>query len=190
MGGAAASATQDGVVEGLEERGAEVVGNSVIEASDGDTFAQNTELALIMEKVQESGAEAIMINGTPSASIRGIGAAGLNGKIAVWTNNSGGLNNLGETIGDKSIADGVLTSAGPTESEIYADPLYQSACNDVIAAAIPDADLREPTEYQTEEEKWFKSTRRACRHLALFVEIATAAGVNLTHDTFGPGLKA
>ena len=184
IAGRAAEATVDGVVEALEARGAEVVGRSIIEANDGETLAQNQQLEVILERFQESGAQAIMINGTPSATIRGIGLAGLNGEFHVWSNNPGGLNNLGETITDKSIADGVLTSGGPTDSEIYADPLYQSACNDVIAAALPEADLRQPTEYGEEEENWFNSTRRACRHLALFVEIATAAGANLTHDSF------
>ena len=184
MAGRAAEGTMDAVTAELEAHGADIVGSSIIEANDGETLAQNQQLEVILERVKGSGAEAIMINGNPAATIRGIGAAGLNGKIAVWTNNPGGLNNLGETITDRSIADGVLTALGPTDTEIYADPLYQSACNDVIAAAIPDADLREPTDYQTEEENWFNSTRRACRHLALFVEIATAAGVNLTHDSF------
>ena len=184
MAGRAAEGTQDSVIAALEAQGADVVGNSIIEANDGETLAQDQQLAVILEIVKQSGAEAIMINGNPAASIRGIGAAGLNGEIAVWTNASGGLNNLGATIVDKSIADGVLTALGPTDSEIYADPLYQSACNDVIAAAIPDADLREPTEYGEKEENWFNPTRRACRHLALFVEIATAAGANLTHNSF------
>ncbi len=184
IAGRAAEGTIDGVIDSLEARGAEVVGRSIIEANDGETLAQNQQLEVILERFQESGAEAIMIDGNPAATIRGIGLAGLNGQFPVWTNNSGGLNNLGETITDKSIADGVLTAMGPTDTEIYEDPLYQQTCNDVIAAAIPEADLRAPTEYQTEDENWFNSTRRACRHLSLFVQIATAAGVNPTQDSF------
>ena len=184
IAGRAAEATVDGVIDALEARGATVVDRSIIEANDGDTLLQNQQLEVILERFQQSGAEAIMINGNPAATIRGIGAAGLNGKIAVWTNNSGGLNNLGDTITDKSIADGVLTALGPTDGEIFADPLYQSTCHDVVAAAMPDADLREPDEYGEEDDYWFSSVRRYCRHLALFVEIATAAGVNLTHDSF------
>ena len=184
IAGRAAEATVDGMIEALEARGAEVVGRSIIEANDGDTLLQNQQLEVILERFQESGAEAIMIPGNPAATIRGIGLAGLNGTIPVWTNNPGGLNNLGNTITDKSIADGVLTVAGPTDSEIYADPLYQSTCHDVVAAAVPDADLREPDEYGEDDDYWFNPVRRYCRHLALFVEIATAAGVNLTHDSF------
>ena len=143
IAGRAAEATVDPVIDALEARGADVVGSSIIEANDGETLAQNQQLEVILERFRQSGAEAIMINGNPAASIRGIGLAGLNGTIPVWTNNSGGLNNLGDTITDKSIADGVLTALGPTDNEIYADPLYQSVCHDVIAAAMPDADLRQ-----------------------------------------------
>ena len=184
IAGNAAEPTVDGVIDALEASGAEVVGRSIIEANDGDTLLQNQQLEVILERFRQSGAEAIMIPGNPAATIRGIGLAGLNGTIPVWTNNPGGLNNLGDTITDKSIADGVLTVAGPTDSEINADPLYQSACHDVVAAAMPDADLREPDEYGEDDDYWFSSVRRYCRHLALFVEIATAAGVNLTHDSF------
>ncbi|MDE0699397.1 MAG: ABC transporter substrate-binding protein [Acidimicrobiaceae bacterium] len=190
IAGRAAEATVDPVIEAFEARGANVVGRSIIEANDGETLAQNQQLEVILERFRESGAEAIMIPGNPAATIRGIGLAGLNGQVPVWTNNPGGLNNLGETITDYSIADGVLTSLGPTDTEIYEDPLYQSACNDVVAAAMPDADLRPPLEYATGEENWFNPVRRYCRHLALFVEIATAAGVNLTHDSFRAGAES
>ena len=184
MAGRAAEATLDSVIAALEASGADVVDHAIVEANDGETLAQNQQLEVILERFQASGAEAIMIPGNPAATIRGIGAAGLHGQVPVWTNNPGGLNNLGRTITDKSIADGVIAPIGPTDSEIYADPLYQSICHDVVAAAIPDADLREPREYQEGEENWFNSVRRYCRHLALFVEIANAAGVNPTHDSF------
>ncbi len=184
IAGRAAESTVEPVIEALEASGAEVVGRGIIEANDGETLAQNQQLEVILQRFQASGAEAIMITGNPAATIRGIGLAGLNGQFPVWTNDTGGLNNLGRTIEDKSIADGVIAPIGPTDSEIYADPLYQSTCNDVVAAAIPDADLREPTEYQEDEENWFNPVRRYCRHLALFVEIATKAGVNLTHESF------
>ncbi|MCY3851256.1 MAG: ABC transporter substrate-binding protein [Acidimicrobiaceae bacterium] len=190
IAGRAAEATVDPVVEAFEARGANVVGRSIIEANDGETLAQNQQMEVILERFKESGAEAIMIPGNPAATIRGIGLAGLNGQVPVWNNNPGGLNNLGETITDKSIADGVLTSLGPTDTEIYEDSLYQSACNDVVAAAMPDADLRPPTDYAEGEENWFNPVRRYCRHLALFVEIATAAGVNPTHDSFRAGAES
>ena len=190
MGGAAAEAEQDFVVSSLEEAGLSVAGTDIIDAADGDTFAQDAELEVIMERVSDVGATAIFIHGTPSASIRGIGAAGLNGEIKVWTNDSAGLNNLGATIEDKSIADGVLTSTGPTDTEIYDDPLYQTTCNHVVAAALPEADLRTPTDYAEDEENWFNPVRRYCRHLSLFVQIATAAGPELTQDSFREGANS
>ncbi len=77
----------------------------------------------------------------------------------------------------------MLTATGPTDTEIYDDPAYQTQCNDVVAAAIPDADLRPPTEYAVDEENWFNPIRRYCQHLSLFVQIVEAAGINPTYDS-------
>ncbi len=183
VGGAAAEGQQPIVIGALESRGFEVVGSSIVEAPDGDTFAQDTELEVIMAKVQDEEADVIFIHGTPSSTIRGAANAGLIGEIALWANDSAGLANLGNTIEDKSVADGVLTATGPTDTEIYDDPAYQTQCNDVVAAAIPDADLRPPTEYAVDEENWFNPIRRYCQHLSLFVQIVEAAGINPTYDS-------
>ena len=89
MGGAAAADEESFVIEQLEARGIEVVGSALIEALDGDTIAQDNELAVAFERFNASGANTLMVFGTPSASIRGAGAAGLTGEIAIWSNDSG-----------------------------------------------------------------------------------------------------
>ncbi|MEM9203440.1 MAG: hypothetical protein AAGC53_17470, partial [Actinomycetota bacterium] len=185
MGGAAAADEEGLVLDALEERGIEVVGSAIIEATDGDTIAQDSEMAVAFERFKASGANTLMIFGTPSASIRGAAAAGLTGEIAIWSNDSGGLGNLGATIVDKSIADGVLVSTGPTDQEIWDDAAFQDQCVAPVAAAnIADADLRGPLEYLPEEENWFNSIRRYCHMLSIFETIAIAAGPELTPETF------
>ncbi|NIV57199.1 MAG: hypothetical protein GWN48_17385 [Actinobacteria bacterium] len=57
----------------------------------------------------------------------------------------------------------------------------------MVAAAVPDADLRDPTTLTEEEENWYNPTVQACGNLGLFRAIATAAGVELTHDSFVAG---
>ena len=185
MGGAAAADEEAFVTAELEARGIEVVGSALIEAPDGDTIAQDAEMAVAFERFKASGANTLMLFGTPSASIRGHAAAGLTGEIAVWTNDSGGLGNLGATIVDKSIADGVLVSTGPTDQEIWDDVAFQEQCVAPVAAAgIPDADLRGPLEYAPEEENWFNSIRRYCHILSIFEQMAIAAGPDLTPASF------
>ena len=184
MGGAAAADEESFVIEQLEARNIEVVGSALIEALDGDTIAQDNELAVAFERFNASGANTLMVFGTPSASIRGAGAAGLTGEIAIWSNDSGGLGNLGATIVDKSIADGTLVSTGPTDEEIWNDQAFQDQCVAPVQERMPESDFRNPLEYAPEEDNWFNALRRYCHVLAIFETIATAAGPDLTPETF------
>ncbi len=185
MGGAAAAEQEASVLAQLEARGIEVVGSAIIEAGDGDTLAQDDELAVAFERFKSSGANTLMIFGTPSSEIRGAGAAGLAGEIAIWSNNPGGLANLGATITDKSIADGVLAATGATDDEIWDDPAFQEECVAPVTERIAEADLRTPSTYEAQDENWFNSLRRYCHALSIFVQIATAAGGDLTPTSFG-----
>jgi len=184
MGGAAAASEEAFVIEQLEARGIEVVGSAVIEAPDGDTVAQDAELAVAFERFKAAGANTLMLFGTPSAQIRGAAAAGLTGEIAMWSNDSGGLANLGGTITDKSIADGTLVSTGPTDTEIWEDPFFQERCIAPVVARLPEADFRDPTSYEAGEENWFNAARRYCHVISIFEQIATEAGLDLTPETF------
>ena len=184
IGGAAAADEEAGVIAELQERGIEVVGGAIIEAADGDTIAQDAELEVAFERFVAEGANTLMIFGTPSAMIRGHANAGLVGEIAVWTNDAAGLGSLGATITDKSIANGVLTSTGPTDVELWEDPAFQEQCVAPAAARIPDSDFRSPADYVEGEETWFNALRRYCKNLGLFVAIATAAGGDLTPESF------
>ena len=184
MGGAAAADEESFVIEQLEARDIEVVGSALIEAPDGDTIAQDNEMAVAFERFNASGANTLMVFGTPSAYIRGAGAAGLTGEIAIWSNDSGGLGNLGATIVDKSIADGTLVSTGPTDEEIWNDQAFQDQCVAPVQERLPESDLRNPLEYAPEEDNWFNAVRRYCHALAIFETIATAAGPDLTPETF------
>ena len=184
MGGAAAASEEAFSIEQLEAAGIEVVGSAIIEAPDGDTIAQDQELAVAFERFKASGANTLFLFGTPSAQIRGAGAAGLTGEIAIWTNDAGGLGNLGATITDKSIADGVLVSTGPTDSEIWESESFQTQCVAPVVERIPDHDLRDPLSYAPDEDNWFNPLRRYCLALSIFEQIATEAGVDLTPDTF------
>ena len=184
MGGAAAADEESFVIEQLEARDIEVVGSALIEAPDGDTIAQDNEMAVAFERFNASGANTLMVFGTPSAYIRGAGAAGLTGEIAIWSNDSGGLGNLGATIVDKSIADGTLVSTGPTDEEIWNDQAFQDQCVAPVQERMPESDFRNPLEYAPEEDNWFNALRRYCHVLAIFETIATAAGPDLTPETF------
>jgi hypothetical protein len=184
MGNSTDEPSHDPVIDAIEERGLEVVGDSILLANDGDTAAQDDELGIITEQIKSSGATAVFIHGNPSASIRGLAAAGLHTELDIWANNPAGLGNLGNTIADKSVANGVLTATGPSDTFIWDDPAYQTTCSDVVGAALPEADIRPPLDYAEDEENWFNGIRYGCRLIHLFKVIADEAGPVLDHDTF------
>lgn len=190
MAGLADEASHDSVIQQLQDRGVDVVGDAIVIAPDGDTAAQDTELGIITERIKELGATAVYIHGNPSSSIRGLSNAGLNTELNIWTNNASGLNNLGETIIDNSVADGVITVSGPTDTFIWEDEAYQTECSEVVAAALPDADIRPPLDYELNEENLFNGIRYGCRLIHLFVDIAEAAGPDLTQESFVTGAES
>ncbi len=170
------------VLEGLSARGIEVVGTAVLDANDGDTAAQDQLMQVISERIRADGADTVMINGNPAATIRGLGLNGLLGSVAIWSNNAAGLNNLGETF-DHEWARGAIASDGPSELDIWNDAVFQDCVRAVEAAGI-GADLRPTAELADDDENWFNPTRRYCGHLSLFAQIAAAAGPDLTPETF------
>ncbi len=184
IGGAAAAEQEEFLLSELEDRGIEVVGSAIIEAPDGDTIAQDQELAVAYERFVAAGANTALIFGTPSAMIRGAGLAGLTGEIAIWSNDSAGLANLGATIADKTIANGALTATGPTDTEIWNDAAFQSECVTPVRERVTDHDLKDPATHSAGEENWFMPVRRYCLMLSLFVQIATVAGGDLNPTTF------
>ena len=177
-----AMATEEPVLEAVRSRGIEVVGNALLDANDNDQAAQDAIMQVISERIRADGANTVLINGNPSAALRGLIQSGLLSDLTVWSNDESGLNNLGASV-DRPSVRGVLTSGGPTEAELWADPLMQE-CVEMVRAAVPDADLRSPLELADGDENWFNPIRRYCSHLSLFVQIATRAGGDLTPETF------
>ena len=170
------------VLEGLGARGIEVVGTAILDANDGDTAAQDQLMQVISERIRADGADTVMINGNPAATIRGLGLNGLLGSVTIWSNNAAGLNNLGETF-DHEWARGAIASDGPSELDIWNDDVFQDCVRAVNAAGI-GADLRPTAELADDDENWFNPVRRYCGHLSLFAQIAAAAGPDLTPETF------
>jgi len=66
-------------------------------------------------------------------------------------------------------------------------------CLDDVQAALPDARFEKPgpgVENTSENPNYWAYTVLACRDLDLFIQAATAAGVELTNDSFGAGLES
>ena len=114
------------VEQALNERGIELVERAVIDAPDADQNAQDAILSVIYERYRASGANTVMLNGNPSAGLRGLQRAGLDGSMPVWANDSAGLENLGESV-DRERAQGAITASSATDAEMWPIPPCRNA---------------------------------------------------------------
>ncbi len=78
---------------------------------------------------------------------------------------------------------GINGSMGPTADEAYDLPATQ-ACVDILEAALPDVTVVPATELGEGETDWSTPLLTHCTRLRLFEMIATAAGPDLTHESF------
>ena len=57
-------------------------------------------------------------------------------------------------------------------------------CRETFETANPDVEIVSPNDAVEGDERWYTAVMAYCRYLDAFVQIATAAGPDLTHDTF------
>jgi hypothetical protein len=167
----------------LDELGVDVVDVSFIEASALDTAASEAESALIAEKQKTAGAEvALAIGGGTPSYVGGLEDSDFRPRVATTT-----LSSLRAYIRDRGGRDlSILEDsvAGNTAEQIgwWADPAIQDCIAVVEAAGEPT--ILDPNTRAPEEPENIVSVAAACRDVALFVAIATAAGPDLTNDSF------
>ncbi len=169
----------DLAAQALRDRGIEPVSELANTAAEGDTTATAAEWAVLSERIAADEADAVLLVGATTSGIRGVVDAGLD--VAVWAVDNDALTALGESV-TSAEADGVLTATGPTDDERWVMESNQP-CIDVVAAALPEADLRLPSEYAEGEEEWWRATMAYCRWLALFELLATEAGPDLSRES-------
>ena len=152
----------------------------LMEAADGDIPAVDAAWGSFSEALRVSGADTALIVGSTSGNIRGIRNNGLD--IDLWAVDNDRLNNLGESV-DPAWADGTVTLQSMGDVEAWDDETV-AECRRIFDEANPDAPVIAPADAVEGDEQWFNPIMAYCRWLQAFVLIATAAGPDLTHDTF------
>lgn len=175
------------VQQALADRGIELVESAVIDAPDADQNAQDAIMSVIYERYRASDANTVMLNGNPSAGLRGLQQAGLDGTMPVWANDAAGLENLGESV-DRERAQGAITASSASDAEFWADPAMQE-CVAITEDAL-GVTVKDPADVVVDDENWFNAVRRYCRVLRLFELLATAAGPELTPDAVTAAVAA
>jgi len=174
-----AADTENVLIPALEEAGVEIVATAVNDVVGTDIPAEDALWEVIAEQIRVAEADAVMINGDTTAAVRGITNAGLD--VEMWAADAGQLNSLGDSV-NRDVADGALTLQGLTSQETWEDEAMVE-CRAIIQAANPDMALTAPEELVDGEEEEYLSMGQACRTMALFELLLTAAGADLTPDT-------
>ena len=178
------SAALDIVLPELDRLGHDVAVTAAQIADAGDRRALATEWETLVEKLRTEGVDTVMLV-LQSAGINGpnqLSLVGWEGEIAIVGPSV--LTSIGITAQvPLEDLDGILGSMGATADEAYALPATQD-CIDILEAAHPEITVVPSAEVPGGEEDWASALLVHCSRLRLFELIATAAGPDLTHDTF------
>jgi hypothetical protein len=154
---------------------------------DDDTMESHIDI--MREQVREAGLDRIIIFGAAATGY--ITYGDLDVRLAsVGSDNFTTAINAGIAPAD---LDGTIASANRVN--LSTDPIDARTrqCLDDVQAAQPDVRMERPgpgVENTEDDPNYWSYTILACRDLDLFVQAATAAGIELTNDSFLIGLES
>lgn len=171
----------------LNDRGIPPIRVIENDVPQGDILGSNDAWSIFAERIASDGADTVFVIGSGQAAFRNISSAGLD--VEIWNLNATDLNNLGAET-PKESADGVITVLGMIEQERWDHDITQD-CVAVFVAAHPEleAELVAPADHEEGVEKWYNPVMSYCSWLQIFELLATAAGPDLTHDSFAAAIE-
>ncbi len=182
----------DSILPALEAAGVAPLEIAINDAPTNDTAANESLNAAILQRFEVVGVETVLAPGNSSTSFaQALETSSYRPRLLATNSGSliGWINSADER--DLSVLDNVVAANtfGP-DSAIFSEPRLVECIDAVKAAGLywigPDdylAGVNPDQEFQ-EGERPFVSTRAACAALALFTQIATAAGPNLNYASF------
>jgi ABC-type branched-subunit amino acid transport system substrate-binding protein len=158
----------------------DTVEDLVIDAPIGDIAAEDAAWSPLAERIRGSGADAVLVVGNPSSAVRNLRSQGLD--VELWVLDQEALRALGATVNIED-ARGAISSAPLTGQPLWDDETVRE-CREIFTEANPDVGIIEPDDLEEGDDNWVQGIVTACRFLRLFQEVATAAGAELTQDSF------
>ena len=154
---------------------------------DDDAMESQTEI--MQEQVANAGIDRMVIFGAAATGLITYGDLGFPLAAVDSTNFTTAISSGIDPLA----LDGTISSA--VRLGLATDPVdaQTQQCLDDVAAALPDARFERPgpgVENSDDDPNYWGYTVLVCRDLSLFVQIATAAGVELTNDSFLAGLES
>ncbi len=187
------SETQDQLGDAVEaafaDAGVEIAITMNIDDLVLDDDALESQSEIMQEQVTDAGIDRMVIFGAAATGLITYGELGIQMAAVDSTNFTTAIS----SGIDPMALDGTISSA--VRLELATDPVDDETqeCLDVVMAALPDARFERPgpgVENSKEDPNYWNYTVLACRDLSMFVQIATAAGPNLTNDSFQAGLDS
>ncbi|MDH3705425.1 MAG: ABC transporter substrate-binding protein [Acidimicrobiia bacterium] len=182
--GASGSADDIDTMEAaLLDSGLDVALTTVTDVPPGDVEAGNQQFAAFAERYESEGVTAVVMVGAVTTVLDGVAAAGLDVELYSDITRSGDVSGAGRDRPEETRGTIAVRPAAPEGPEQMADPLL-AECIDTFRAANPDIEVAEMRSVEPGDPDWAIGIRIACQHLRLFELAATAAGPDLTNETF------
>lgn len=150
------------------------------EATSGDIQTEDANWAVISEQLGEAEVDTVFAMASITSTVRGVRDNGLDVQLLVL--DAGELASLGESV-EPADAEGAITINALAGDELWNHETV-APCREIFEAAFPDVEVKEPSEQVDGDEQWQNSVQSYCRRVSLFEQVATAAGANLTPETF------
>ena len=179
----------DGVAAAFADAGVEVAITMLLDDLVLDDDAIESQSEIMQQQVTDAGIDRMVIFGAAATGLVTYGELGIQMAAVDSTNFttavSSGI--------DPMALDGTISTA--ERLDLATDPVDAETqkCLNVVMAALPDARFEQPgpgVENSDEDPNYWRYTVLACRDLSLFIQIATAAGPELTNDSFQAGLDS
>lgn len=179
----------DVVIPALEALGKELV--DVVNDSDaGDVVAGEAQFERFIELWKTEGVDSVvMIENTATFGATQLADSGLDANYLI-ADTTALLRGLGALDGAvPAELEGIIGSAGPSEEEVWALEATQD-CVRVFEEANPGIEVVPTTQVPEGEPDWYGNILPFCAYLRLFELVATAAGPELTHESFLAGAES
>lgn len=177
------AAADEIVIPVLQEMGKTVV-DVVQNVDPGDILAGEAQWERFIELWESEGVDSVvMVENTATFGSTQLARSDLDAEFLI-VDSSALLRGLGALDGAVAAdLEGIIGSAGPSEEEAWELDATQD-CISAFEDANPDIEVIPTTQVPEGESDWFGNINVFCPPLRLFELVATAAGPDLTHESF------
>jgi branched-chain amino acid transport system substrate-binding protein len=174
----------------LAEAGIEIASEAVLDTSSNDPLVVNPLVETMSERFRVDGVDTVLtVDGVIVGLLYGLEQIDYRPRILGNALNTARSYIRDETARDLSVLEGAVLG-GIAEQRIWWDDPAIQECVELIEGANSGLEIFNPYTRPPEEPENLVSVYAACQEIELFAQIATAAGPDLTYDTFVAGAYA